>query len=308
MHPFRPARPRNPFPRHLAIVDSGLADPPDPDHSQHPTPAQRWPSTLDDLIESVGSPGALEVLDAEPLPDEPFDWTAIAPADRSFVAEVLASSDRCCDELLDAEFRTITRRILALVAVRNPRSLRRSPNAARFAAGLVWLAGRANGEFGRGHRWRSDSLWCWFDVSPCSDRAHSIRKDADLIPEPRTWAPDFDRDDTIKLGDARLLHSRTRAQLIRRRGIAEEFERTHPRWSPREDGHSARVQTIPARPMVVGKGFLANTTRVQVLLGLGDDLDTADFFSLTIPDAFDLLHRLEQALDDPIPGLDPFTA
>ena len=40
------------------------------------------------LIEAVGGADALWRLDVKPLPDEPFDWTAVQPEDES-------SSPRC---------------------------------------------------------------------------------------------------------------------------------------------------------------------------------------------------------------------
>src|SRR5215204_1574871 len=56
------------------------------------------------LIDAVGSADALWRLDVRPLPDEPFDSTAVQPEDEEFVAEVLALSDHCCDEAFDFEF------------------------------------------------------------------------------------------------------------------------------------------------------------------------------------------------------------
>src|SRR2546427_9597123 len=48
-----------------------------------------------DLIRAVGSADALWSLDVLPLPDEPFDWSAVEPCDTEFVAEILAVCDRC---------------------------------------------------------------------------------------------------------------------------------------------------------------------------------------------------------------------
>src|SRR6476661_3198578 len=45
---------------------------------------------FDHLIEAVGDADALWRLDVKPLPDEPFDWSAVQHEDREFVAEVLA--------------------------------------------------------------------------------------------------------------------------------------------------------------------------------------------------------------------------
>ena len=112
--------------------------------------ARRQLDLFRDLIEAVGSAEALWALDADPLPDEPFDQSVVDPGDLPFVSAVAARVDACCDALLDVQYRTIARRILARVAGRDPRALRRRPDVARCAAALVWLVMQANGEIGRG--------------------------------------------------------------------------------------------------------------------------------------------------------------
>ena len=107
-------------------------------------------------------------LDAEPIPDEPFDWSAVEPTDHAFVARIVELTDRACDSLLDIEFRTVARRLVARVVRRDPRALRRGQNVARAAAAFVWLAGRASGEFGRRGPRPSHTLWDWFGVSNAS--------------------------------------------------------------------------------------------------------------------------------------------
>jgi hypothetical protein len=152
--------------RHLHLPPAEALGRPDPfaewPHSPMPAPPA---GIYDSLLPIVGDFAALETLDVRPLPDEPFDWACVEPEDRSFVAEVLALSDKCCDELLDVEFRTICRRILARVARRDPRCVRRTTKADRVAAALVYLAGRANGEFGRRGRRTAHSLWAWWGIS-----------------------------------------------------------------------------------------------------------------------------------------------
>lgn len=99
---------------------------------------------LDTLRRAVGGEDALDRLDAAALPDEPFGWDAI-PADvHDRVAEVLALVDRCCDELLDVEYRTACRRLLAGAAAGDPEIFRRRGRAATAAAALCWVVGKAN--------------------------------------------------------------------------------------------------------------------------------------------------------------------
>ena len=80
---------------------------------------------LCELAAEVGGDDVLEALDDSPLPDEPFDWTGIAEDIAPRVREVLAMVDRCCDDLLDVEYRTACRRLLARAAVGDPKVFRR---------------------------------------------------------------------------------------------------------------------------------------------------------------------------------------
>ena len=108
--------------RHLRAVsaafpeaDGDRPDPPDPT-ALDAIPgmlagdefARRQLDLFTHLIAQVGDADALWRLDAIPLPDEPFDWSVVEPRDVAFVEQVLALSDRCCVEMLDIEFRTVT--------------------------------------------------------------------------------------------------------------------------------------------------------------------------------------------------------
>jgi len=114
--------------------------------------------------------------------------------------------------------------------------------------------------------------------------------------------------DPLPLRDAGLLHSRFRQSLITRRdhliGLANE-RRT---WSV--DGVAERavqvsVRAQPAQPLNAVKGTLVGDgeNRGVIIVGFGDDPDEAEYRSLTIPEAHDLVHLLEHALAMPMPGL-----
>jgi hypothetical protein len=252
---------------------------------------------FDHLIDLVGDADALTRLDREPLPDEAFDWSSVEPGDRPFVSEVIALADRYCEEMLDTEYRTITRRLLARAAARDPRVLRRSTNMQRLAAGLVWLAGRANGEFGRRGRRTGHRLWDWFGVADCSDRGRGLRKAAGL----ETGSVDlFGRPDAISLGDPALLHSRFRGDLIAQRDAILSFASSQRRWSLRDDGRTADVSAEPIRIFAVTKGLIGESGRVAMVVAYGDNLEDARFFALSVPDARDLGSKLSRALDQPI--------
>ena len=104
-------------------------------------------SMLDWLALDVGDPIQLERLDDDPLPDEPFRWDGIPDDVTARVNEVLTLSDRCCEEMLDVEYRTACRRVLARVASKEPEVFCRKGRAETAAAALVWIVGKANDLF-----------------------------------------------------------------------------------------------------------------------------------------------------------------
>ena len=81
------------------------------------------------------------------LADEPFRCDGISDNVTARVHEVLALSDRCCEEMLDLEYRTACRRVLARVVSKEPEVFRRTGRAETAAAALVWIVGKANDLF-----------------------------------------------------------------------------------------------------------------------------------------------------------------
>jgi hypothetical protein len=247
------------------------------------------------LIRAVGSADALWTLDVLPLPDEPFDKSAVEPCDAAFVGEVLAMCDRCCDEVFDVEYRTAVRRLLARVARHDPRPFRRHPHVARCAASLVWLIGAANRDFGRGGRYPSSWLWSWFGVGDCAGRASTIYRVAGLgSGDDRGWF------DPAGIGDPSLLHSVTRARIADQRDHLLDVAERRRTWSVvGGDGRTVRVdvRARPTRVVHATKAVLRESSRAVVLVGFGDHLDDAEFMSLSIPDAHDLVRQVQAALD-----------
>lgn len=261
--------------------------------------AEPRPDLFSELLPHVDDLPALLDLNTEPLPDEAFDWSGVDTRDRAMVAAVLERCDAACDALLDTEFRTIARRILALLATRDPRPLRRTTNYDRLAAGIVWLAGRGNGEFGRrAPRWRSARRVAdWFGVTNCADRGSSIRKAAGLVPEVLDRYPSFL--DAMPLGSTVLLHSQLRHWLITQRDACLRVESERRRWSLSPDGRSVACRAERVGPVAVTRGHEpeGNETMVLVALGApGVSLDEADLYGLSLAEARRLVEMLRRAL------------
>jgi hypothetical protein len=250
----------------------------------------------------VGGHNALMRLDAQPLPNEEFDWSPVEPADRAFVTLVLALVDRYCAEVLDDEYRTIARRILARVAARDPRVLRRSRNTDRFAAGLIWLVGRASGRFERGGEPPSTrALWEWFGVTDCSSRGRTLRIAADLFPNDHLLRHIFPGE--LALDDAALLHSSYRRDLVRRRDMTPSVPPVDALGSPivSFDGNRLVVAAVPTAVLGAAKSLPVEGERQGICIVLGNELETADCYDVSIPDAHKLVHCLQRALDEPPP-------
>ncbi|WP_026357107.1 DUF6398 domain-containing protein [Mycobacterium sp. 141] len=168
-------------------------------------------SMLDYLAHDVGGHEQLDHLDAAPLADEPFQWSGIADDVTARVAEVLALTDGCCDELLDVEYRTVSRRLLARVASGDPAVFRRKARVETAAAAVVWIAGKANGLFESlpGRRLQVSDLTAYFGIgqSSVSGRAATMLR-----------AGGF-RDDTyaVRLGSPDYLIADRRQWLIGQR-------------------------------------------------------------------------------------------
>jgi hypothetical protein len=172
---------------------------------------------LEALANEVGGPEQLDRLDDIPIPDEPFDWTGIPDDIRDRVGEVLRLTDRCCDEVLDAEYRTIVRRLLARAATGDPAVFRRRARSDRAAAALVWASGRASGLF---HQMTVQSLLEWFGLSgSVSQRAETLLKAAGIRAADDWYVTHSD------LGDPDLLHSTQRRRIIE---LRDRYRSTAP--------------------------------------------------------------------------------
>ena len=166
---------------------------------------------LETLDDTVGGRYQLQTLDDAPLPDEPFEWAGVADDIRPVVAEVLASCDRCADEILDVEHRTAMRRFLSRAAVGDPAIFRRKASPVRAAAAVAWVICRANDTVGGiGQVMGVKELMAWFGVTgSVSQRAEPFLRANGVNPHGQYGA--------MRLGVADLLTSQRRAEIIEHR-------------------------------------------------------------------------------------------
>lgn len=163
---------------------------------------------LEYISEEVGGVDVLMALDAEPLPDEEFDWTGIPDEIRSRLKAIIDECDGCADAILDVEHRTAMRRFLARAARNDPKLFRRKGSPARGAAAVAWVIASANRTVGsyRSPLAGKDLLAHFGVTGSVSDRARSLIQAAGMDPHLAYRS--------LRVGDPRLLVSRRRAELV----------------------------------------------------------------------------------------------
>jgi hypothetical protein len=102
---------------------------------------------LAELAAATGSVAALRHLTIGPLPDEPFDWTVVAPDAVEAIEPVVALVDDVCERRFDLELRTAARRTIARLAAADPSLFTRRSRLENTAAALVWAVATANDAF-----------------------------------------------------------------------------------------------------------------------------------------------------------------
>jgi len=165
---------------------------------------------LDTLRHAVGGDAALDALHDRPLPDEEFSWEGVPGDVRQPVGEILALCDRCCEELLDGEYRTACRRLLNLVASGDPVVFRRRARADTAAAAVCWIVGKANEAFTpSGGGLHVKDLTAHFGLrGAASQRAPTLLRAAGFSPDHYL---------EVYLGTPELLVSSRRRSILERR-------------------------------------------------------------------------------------------
>ena len=143
-------------------------------------PVAQW--GLDKLARQVGGPDLLTSLDDVPLPDEDFRWDGVPEDIVARVEEVLSLVDECCVVMLDVEYRTACRRLLARVSSRGPHVFRRNAKPEMSAAAVVWMIGRVNDVFNPYQKeFKVKTLMSYFGLNgSASTRAKAMLEAAEI--------------------------------------------------------------------------------------------------------------------------------
>ncbi len=173
---------------------------------------------LEYIADAVGGVDALNALDADPLPDEEFDWTGIPAEIHPTVQAIQDECDACADAVLDVEHRTAMRRFLAKAARNDPKLFRRKGSPVRGAAAVAWVIATANRTVGsyRSPMSSKDLLANFGITGSVSDRAQTLIRAAGIDLR-LTYG-------SLRVGDPALLVSRRRRELVdeRDRTLATE--------------------------------------------------------------------------------------
>lgn len=163
---------------------------------------------LAELVDATGSVAALRQLSVEPLPDEPFDWTSVAPDAVEAIEPVVALVDDVCERLFDLELRTAARRTIARLAAADPSLFTRRSRPENTAAALVWAVATANDAFATHSRFVKDLAADLGISGTPSQRADTLLR---ALPGAHRGYND------VVLGSTDLLTSTGRASLMVRR-------------------------------------------------------------------------------------------
>lgn len=177
-----------------------------------------------DLAMRVGGYEELETLDSAPLPAEPLEIDAVPEGLRDGVLEIDAHLVRGLGQvgagLLDLngpvvtdEFLTACRRLLVLIAVRDPSVLRRRASTRITAGAIAWIIGRGNHLVGQPPApVRSADLLRAFGIRATPTQRGEALMRAAALPSSPTG---------VSLGDTRLLVASAREEILRIRGLLD---------------------------------------------------------------------------------------
>lgn len=173
------------------------------------------------LLDAVGGREAMERLDADPLPDEPFAADGMPADTRERVARIASIVGDAATALFGVEARTAAWRVLARIATADPGIFRRPSNDTMAAAAVLWITGNDNDLFSAARdRVSVTGLMSHLGLKGSPAQRAIPMLTALGVTDPHHWST------TRTLGDPALLVSTRRAQLT---------DRWHRLQTPRPD-------------------------------------------------------------------------
>ena len=169
------------------------------------------------LDAAVGGRSALLTMHAEALVDDGFEPAPdLAPGRREHLATVIDLLDRAAVELRVPEARALLTNTLRAAWSTDPDSVLELGGPTRLAAGICWVAARANGLVGAGGTTTQSALQHAVDCrTPISGPGRVVhRLVAGYWPDPTRPIP---MPDLLLVGRTELLVSSTRRHLVRAR-------------------------------------------------------------------------------------------
>lgn len=281
---------------------TGLRLAPDPS----PSPTAAW---LRELIDSdgLGSSGLRELaemcggVEALAALSGPTEVSPGAVSLDGVGAALGAIVDDCIPAFVDDEYRSIIKRLIRTATRCTAQPLAGRTKPARLAAAITWIAFAGNMAVGRRARWHATDIWFWFGVGDCAALGRSIARDLGMSRPEDPFTSPFPSGD-ILLADLSLLHTKTRAYVVRQRELYvtmigdDERRRRESRPMIKVGNGQVRVRAQPQQ--VLGAFRHAVEGRDHVFVTFGENAaDPDEVIVLTIPDARLLQQHLGGALD-----------
>lgn len=131
------------------------------------------------VANELGGMDQLALLDDAPVPDEEFDWSVVPDDLRDVVGQVLEAMDDAAITLMDQEYRTLGRRLLARIVERSPKSFRRGSRIDTWAPAILIVLGQDSGIF-KGYGLTQRALLDHLGVKSLNNKTETVRNSAGL--------------------------------------------------------------------------------------------------------------------------------
>jgi hypothetical protein len=252
-----------------------------------------------DLTFCVGGIDHLESLDIEPIPPEEFDWDKVPVDQQPLVVDILTTLDIVGLGLFGLETETIVHRVIAIAASHPSQPLLRRSKPERLAAALTWIVLGGNQQFGVRYGRTAKKLWAHFNVGSCTTLAQAIAEDLGMWANSLTGLSSAPLN-TVFLSDPGLHFAMCRHAFIELRNeIVEIFEAeleireaSKPLVVTPDGGLEARAVNVEVSNAFVGDSAIGE----RVVVGLVNEDDNLEMFSLSLPEANRLVSCVQGAI------------